>query len=254
MTMHSLVVRLLMGSFFLWAMSGCSHLPESYMVRSDIDINETANYITLTPNRGSIEETGLLFYPGALVTPHAYIPALQQLAGRGYAVVILKVNANLAISNIGKAAQYRSAVPAARRWVLGGHSLGGAVACRDIQRNPDLYKGLILWASFPGDAASIADWQGAVLSIWAERDLLTEEAAIEDNKANMPPAQVVDLANFPTQPTNGTTLYYEIEGGNHAQFGDYGPQNGDGEATISRATQQMLINDAMQQFYSANQW
>ncbi|MBQ3486823.1 MAG: hypothetical protein IJA71_00920, partial [Clostridia bacterium] len=29
----------------------------------------------------------------------------------------------------------------------------------------------------------------------------------------------------------------ELPGGNHAQFGDYGPQKGDGVATVSRAEQ-----------------
>jgi hypothetical protein len=32
-----------------------------------------------------------------------------------------------------------------------------------------------------------------------------------------------------------------IEGGNHAQFGFYGPQSGDNEATISREEQQAQI-------------
>ena len=30
---------------------------------------------------------------------------------------------------------------------------------------------------------------------------------------------------------------YVIQGGNHAQFGDYGPQKGDGDALIDRDTQ-----------------
>ena len=32
-------------------------------------------------------------------------------------------------------------------------------------------------------------------------------------------------------------VVYEIAGGNHAQFGDYGKQSGDGEATISADAQ-----------------
>jgi hypothetical protein len=33
-------------------------------------------------------------------------------------------------------------------------------------------------------------------------------------------------------------LYYEIKGGNHAGFGDYGVQAGDGKAAISADRQQ----------------
>ena len=39
----------------------------------------------------------------------------------------------------------------------------------------------------------------------------------------------------------GNTHWVAIEGGNHAQFGWYGPQSGDGTATISREEQQRQI-------------
>lgn len=252
--MVSTMVRLFLVCLLLGVGVGCSRLPDEVAVRSDIDLKETANYIALTPKTTSPSSTGILFYPGGLVTPHAYIPTLQELVASGYPVVILKVTGNLAINNIGKAKKYRSVVPSVRRWVLSGHSLGGAVACRDIQRDPSLYEGVVLWASFPGNTGCIADWQGAALSIWAEFDLLAEGADVEENKVNMPNAQVVDWTSFPTQPTDGMTLYYEIKGGNHAQFGDYGPQRGDGEATITRSEQQTLIVEAMQRFFNANQW
>jgi hypothetical protein len=42
--------------------------------------------------------------------------------------------------------------------------------------------------------------------------------------------------------------YVIIEGGNHAQFGDYGPQPGDNQATISRADQQAQTVEAVVKF------
>jgi hypothetical protein len=39
-----------------------------------------------------------------------------------------------------------------------------------------------------------------------------------------------------------------IDGGNHAQFGDYGPQPGDKAATISRTEQQKRIVEATIKF------
>jgi hypothetical protein len=42
--------------------------------------------------------------------------------------------------------------------------------------------------------------------------------------------------------------YVVIDGGNHAQFGDYGLQPGDNAATISRADQQAQVVDATVEF------
>jgi hypothetical protein len=44
------------------------------------------------------------------------------------------------------------------------------------------------------------------------------------------------------------TTWVVIEGGNHAQFGDYGFQPGDNIATISAANQQAQIVDATVSF------
>ena len=48
-----------------------------------------------------------------------------------------------------------------------------------------------------------------------------------------------------------STQYVVIDGGNHAQFGDYGPQPGDNEATISRADQQSQVVAAVVQFLAS---
>ena len=44
-------------------------------------------------------------------------------------------------------------------------------------------------------------------------------------------------------PANVTEL--AIEGGNHAQFGNYGPQAGDGEASIPASEQQQATAQAI---------
>ena len=55
----------------------------------------------------------------------------------------------------------------------------------------------------------------------------------------------VGKVNFPVEKIDASrpllpadTRWDEIDGGNHAQFGWYGPQDGDGVATISREAQQ----------------
>ncbi|MBO5521086.1 MAG: hypothetical protein J5973_05370, partial [Eubacterium sp.] len=38
-------------------------------------------------------------------------------------------------------------------------------------------------------------------------------------------------------------VVWEIPGGNHAQFGNYGPQDGDGQATIPEEVQQEITKE-----------
>ena len=45
----------------------------------------------------------------------------------------------------------------------------------------------------------------------------------------------------------------EIEGGNHAQFGNYGPQEGDLPATISAEEQQAQTVEAISDFIARRQ-
>lgn len=232
----------------------CSALPEELTINSLVETKETAHYIQLMPKNGNLARTGIVFYPGGLVDAHAYIQPLQDLVAEGYPVLIIKVTGNLAIFDIGKAAQFRGQLPV-ERWVIGGHSLGGVIASYDVRDEPLAYAGLFIWASFSGEAADLSNWEGAVLSLSGENDGLTLAVDIEENKAYLPtPVVVQDIANFPTTGTGGSTIYHEIQGGNHAQFGSYGEQSGDGVASISKQQQHDQITAFMRSFLQANQW
>ena len=67
--------------------------------------------------------------------------------------------------------------------------------------------------------------RGAVTSISATLDGLATPEKIDASRPLLPP----------------DTVWLPIEGGNHAQFGWYGPQGGDNEATISREDQQAQV-------------
>jgi len=45
--------------------------------------------------------------------------------------------------------------------------------------------------------------------------------------------------------TNDDAEFFNIESGNHAQFGWYDPQVGDGEARISTLSQQLIVIDTI---------
>ena len=129
---------------------------------------------------------------------------------------------NLAVFGANAAADVTAAYPDIEHWAIGGHSLGGAMAAKYAFDNPGAMAGLVFWASYPAGSNDLSGADIAVSSIYGSNDGVAT------------PDQV--LAAKPLLPAN--TAWVEITGGNHAQFGWYGPQEGDNPATISREEQQ----------------
>ncbi|MEQ3549140.1 alpha/beta hydrolase [Pseudonocardia nematodicida] len=165
--------------------------------------------------------TGVVFHPGGLVDPRAYLPLLRPLAEQGVVVIVPDPPLGLAIIDPGATARAVGSVPEVRTWAVGGHSLGGVVAAMGLDV-PGV-RGLFLWASYP--SGSVADAGVAGLSVYGERDALAAPEAIEESRPQLPP----------------DTRFVEVPGGTHAFFGDYGPQAGDGEPGTDRGTAQRLI-------------
>ena len=169
---------------------------------------------------------GIAFIPGALVDPRAYENIFAPLAEAGYPVYIAKPPLSLAFGVPDVIGQARQAVPGVQEWVVAGHSLGGAVASGQTEGAA----GLILLAAFPIE--DISGQSVPVLSISATNDLLATPEDIADSRTTLPP----------------DTEFVAVDGGIHAYFGDYGPQQGDGEATISREQQQEQTLLAIEEF------
>jgi pimeloyl-ACP methyl ester carboxylesterase len=165
------------------------------------------------------------FYPGGHVDPRSYAPAAHALAKERYLVVIVPMPLNLAVSAPDRAAEVMAALPDIGGWAVGGHSLGGAMAARFAYQNPEAVQALMLWADYPASTDDLSGRPLAVTSIYAANGGLATEDKIAASRPLLP----------------GTTRWVAIEGGNHAQFGWYGPQSGDGTATISREEQQRQI-------------
>lgn len=232
--------------------NACSYLPEEYIALDSINIEETPNYIALTPAETTAKQVGILFYPGGLVDPHAYIPMFQNIVNeQNHPIVILKVAANLAITNTSKGINAQSDFEEITDWVIGGHSLGGAVAGIDVSNNPDEYKGLFLLGAYT--TSDLSDWNGAALSLYGEFDELLDQEKFLENESNLPTRfDVATLNDIPDTLTTQQTIYHEIKGGNHAYFGNYGEQEGDGTATINRTEQQAEVAQYLQKFLEVN--
>lgn len=181
----------------------------------------TAPWLTFTPTAAP-PAAGLIIYPGGLVDPRAYAPPAHDLAARGYLVVITPMPLNLAVMAPNRAANVIAAFPQVERWAIGGHSLGGTMAARFAAAQPAQVDGLVLWASYPAEGTTFADPSLPVVSVFGTRDGLIGSEEIENSRRLLPP----------------DTRFVPVEGGNHAQFGWYGPQQGDQPASISHAGQQ----------------
>ncbi|AQG79336.1 alpha/beta fold hydrolase [Spirosoma montaniterrae] len=203
----------------------CTYLPEPESVAAGTTVSENRTAITVTTTRGVASTTGFIFYPGALVDPHAYVGLMELLADAppGYRVFIAKVPANLAVLQPEAARSIMDEHPEIRTWVIGGHSLGGAMACTWVRRNPESVRGLVLLAAYPAGADNLSGWSGGVLSVYGTNDEVLNAVALAEAKDRLPKQ----------------TITTTIAGGNHAYFGNYGEQKGDGTATVSRREQQL---------------
>lgn len=218
------VLLLAVAGFTIWAYTPPTPMPEALAaLESDAQVEvETSPWLTFTPV-GTEPSTGFVFYPGGRVDPRSYAPAARAIAEQGYLVTIVPMPFNLAVFGANRADDVMTAHPEIALWAIGGHSLGGAMAAKYIFDHPPAMAGLSLWAAYPAGNNSLADRDAlGVVSISATLDGLATPAKIEASRPLLP----------------ASTRWVPIEGGNHAQFGWYGPQSGDNEATISREEQQ----------------
>jgi len=237
---------LLIGSF------SCSYLPEPIAEEPNLILEENADYIQLTTAVTDNSKAGIIFYPGGLVDPHAYINALKALALEDdRTVVIVKAASNLAILNSQKASAIANEITTINKWIIGGHSLGGSVSCIDVFNNPDDFEAMFLLAAY--STSDLSDSTLPMISITASNDTVLDNEKFNDNKINLPEGIMITTPDeIPNESTLGSTIYYEIAGGNHAQFGNYGNQEGDGTTTIDTDTQQSLVTAALRNFLSSN--
>ena len=167
-------------------------------------------------------EVGLIFYPGGKVDYLSYAPLMQGVAREGYLCALVKMPFNLAVFDTKAADKVMKKYPDISNWYIGGHSLGGAMASVYAGKNPDKLKGIIFLASYP--SADLSNTELRMLSVYGSEDGVLNRERFVESKVNAP----------------GDVRYYEVQGGNHAYFGDYGEQKGD-DATKITPQKQMAI-------------
>ena len=225
---------------------------EAMSVNSDdgVQVMPQSGMVVFRPT-GTTAPTGFIFYPGGKVDRDAYAPVMRRIAQRGHLVVLLDVPFHLAIFETDAADRAIAAVPGIETWVFGGHSLGGVAAAMHAKAmlttpvSPDKdaaasggdkpapsVVGLVLMASYPTN--DMADLPLAVLSLRGTKDgLVTPDKWAKYN---------------PFLPAAARLA--ELPGGNHAQFGSYGPQKGDEAADVTAQVQWDWVSDEVTAFLS----
>ena len=172
-------------------------------------------------------EAGLIFYPGGKVEYTAYIPLMQALAADGVLCVLVQMPGNLAVLDMAAAEGIPEQFPEIDAWYLAGHSLGGSMAASYLADHTDDFEGLILLGAY-----STADLSGSglkILSLYGSQDLVMNREKYAKYRENLP----ADLTET------------VIDGGCHAYFGMYGPQDGDGIPTITNEEQIAITAEAI---------
>jgi len=98
-----------------------------------VDLNP---WIAFLP--GHPRETGFILYPGARVDPRVYARAARAIAEHGYPTLIVPMPLNLALLAPEQGLDVIGSFPQVKRWAIGGHSLGGAMAARFALNQPSL--------------------------------------------------------------------------------------------------------------------
>lgn len=179
---------------------------------ADVVVRQDVNTVAFIPGEA---DTGFILYPGDKVEHTAYAPLMRALADNGVLCVLVEMPLNLAVLDMNAADGIPEMYPQIDSWYIGGHSLGGSMAASHAAKNASVYDGLVLLASY-----STADLSSAglkVISIYGSEGGVLNMDKYAENKVNLP-------ASFEEAV---------IEGGCHAGFGSYGPQAGDGAATIT---------------------
>ena len=214
-----LILAILTGAFF-WYVSDYYRAEDAALevLAQDRGITVQDNLTILSPTYPT--DTAIIFYPGAKVEAEAYLPLLDQIRQTGVACILVHMPFHMAIFDANAAEAVIDQFPEYQHWYIAGHSMGGAMASQFASDHPDLVDGLILMGAY-------------IYGDYPAEDTLTIYGSLNQS--------VEDNIDY-------TENIVEIEGGNHAQFGNYGPQKGDLPAAISAEEQQKQTVEAIEAF------
>ena len=192
---------------------------EAFAPAAPVISEEWKDGTIITRPEGRDPVAGFIFYPGGKVEHTAYTPLMEALASEGILCVLVEMPFRLAVLDVNAAEGIPAAFPEVKHWYLGGHSLGGSMAASYLASHTEDFDGLILLGSY--STADLSQSGLSVLSIYGSEDGVMNREKYAAYAPNLPEGFTETV----------------IEGGNHAYFGAYGEQEGDGTATVTSAEQ-----------------
>jgi hypothetical protein len=226
------------AGFVIWGSNPLGPEPRALAaLRSDASVRVTqrdAWYLfepawsdVMKPETSTQATIGLVFYPGGHVDVRSYAPLCREIASRGVLVALQPMPLSLAVFGLDGGKGAVISYPEVKTWGVAGHSLGGAMAAQWFADSELTLDGLALLGAYPPEGVDLSQSPAAFVSVYGSNDGAAD--SLPKAKPQLPPG----------------TPFVVIEGGNHGQIGDYGPQPGDGVATISAEEEQRQVADAV---------
>lgn len=214
----SAVIVFMFWQFYSFQSKG---VDESLLQNSEtIEVEENSDFYLFELVNGCKEV--LIFFPGAMVDPKAYVPLCRKIADNNVKVYLIKMPWRLASQGYNLPKELKLFADSSKTYILAGHSLGAKMAAQFVYENPNLVDKLILIGTTHPRDISLANSAIPILKIYGSNDGVADEESIIKNKSKLPAA----------------TKFVKINGANHSQFGYYGFQLGDNSARIGREKQQ----------------
>jgi pimeloyl-ACP methyl ester carboxylesterase len=218
-------------AWIVWNMQAHG-VPASARVSSaTVTVTDRGGAMTFMPSGVAQEHTALVFIAGGMVDPDAYLPFVYGVADAGWPAALVRLPWRMASSEKANIEVWRRVNDVRASWgsarpvVIGGHSLGAAIASRFAYRYGTQMSGLLLVGTTHPKNDDLSSLTIPVLKISGTRDCVADLSASQALTSKLPPQ----------------TVWTTIVGANHAQFGYYGTQLGDCGATITRGEQQRQL-------------
>lgn len=216
------VLLVLTGAFYIYTLDyyKAQNIAKEVMAKNSHNTVKYDDMLMFNPTVENKDKAAVIFYPGGKVENIAYIPLMEKLSQKGVTAVLLKMPFNLAFFKINAADDVYKKLPNIKKWYIAGHSLGGAMASIYAAKNENKINGLILLGAYPASNTKVR-----TIAIYGSNDKVVNRKKLNKVKNKI-----------------------EIAGGNHAGFGNYGKQKGDGKAAITSDSQQNQTVEAIMKF------
>ncbi len=220
--MFALLLAIL--AFALFYEYSADEIAQDILKADNVEVFEDDSMIAVHAQTPS--DTAIMFYPGGQVEYSAYLPLMQALQEElGLTCIIVEMPFNVAFFDTNAGDKILENFPDIKNWYIIGHSVGGTAASMFAEENAEIIDLLILLGSYTYSDYPIEN----TLTIYGSLNTSVENSLTY------------------------TENVYVIDGGNHAQFGNYGKQYIiDVDADISAVEQQNATVNIISTFLAEN--